>query len=320
MPPRLQSLQRLGTASLCLRPAVRPATPSFLPVIQTANISQREKKRKAKQDPYRHQQALQRKAANVKRQSEIQAERDAKWGDPVHGIPTPFVESFDSAGQASTTKIVKDDNGNVISEPRPLPTSPNLLNHLVTKEELQHVIQKAYVLTKPVKSDIQDYVDPAAEDLAEKKHQENHAKAVEALNRILSMDNANSKILFHTNIKRCIDEFGRHKTDEFLRQKPKSALVNPNAPPPPPRAGPDTGSSEVQIAILTAKIRKLAQELSQNRGYKDKHNKRNLRVLCHRRQRLLKYMEKNERGSERWTHMLEKLGLSPATYKEQISF
>ncbi|GJC83749.1 30S ribosomal protein S15 [Colletotrichum liriopes] len=320
MPPRLQSLQRLGTASLCLRPAVRPATPSFLPIVQTANISQREKKRKAKQDPYRYQQAQQRKAANEKRQSEIQAEKDAKWGDPVHGIPTPFVESFDSAGQAPTTKLVKDDNGNIISEPRPLPTSPGLLNHLVTKDELEHVIQKAYVLTKPVKSDDRDYADPAAEELADKNHETNHAKAVEALNRILSMDNANSNILLHTNIKRCVDEFGRHNTDEVLRQKPKSALVDPNAPPTPERAGPDTGSSEVQIAILTAKIRKLAQELSQNRGYKDKHNKRNLRVLCHRRQKLLKYMEKKERGSERWTHLLEKLGLSPATYQEQISF
>ncbi|KAK1986352.1 ribosomal protein S15 [Colletotrichum cereale] len=320
MPPRLQSLQRLGTASLCLRPAVRPATPSFLPVIQTANISQREKKRKAKQDPYRYQQAQQRKAANEKRQSEIQAEKDAKWGDPVHGIPTPFVESFDTAGQAPTTKLVKDDKGNIISEPRSLPTSPSLLNHLVTKKELEHVIQKAYVLTKPVKSDVRDYADPAAEELADKKHEANHAKAVEALSRILSMDNANSKIRLHTNIMRCVDEFGRHKTDKVLRQKPKSALVDPNAPLAPERAGPDTGSSEVQIAILTAKIRKLAQELSQNRGYKDKHNKRNLRVLCHRRQKLLKYMEKRERGSERWTHLLEKLGLSPATYQEQISF
>ncbi|KAK1968626.1 ribosomal protein S15 [Colletotrichum sublineola] len=320
MPPRLQSLQWLGTASLCLRPAVRPATPSFLPVIQTANISQREKKRKAKQDPYRYQQAQQRKAANEKRQSEIQATRDAQWGDPVHGIPTPFVESFDTAGQAPTTKAVKDDKGNVISEPRPLPTSPDLLNHLVTKKELENVIEKAYVLTKPVKSEIRDYVDPEKEDLADKEHKENHVKAVEALKRILSMDNANSKIRLHTNIKRCVEEFGRHNTDKFLEQKPKSALVDPNAPPQPERAGPDTGSSEVQIAILTAKITKLAQELSQNRGYKDKHNKRNLRVLCHRRQKLLKYMEKKERGSQRWTNLLEKLGLSPATYKEQISF
>ncbi|TDZ39629.1 30S ribosomal protein S15 [Colletotrichum sidae] len=320
MPPRLQSLQRLGTASLCLRPAVRPATPSFLPVIQTANLSQREKKRKAKQDPYRWQQAQQRKAANEKRQSEIRAERDANWGDPIHGITTPFVESFDYAGQVAKTPEVRDDKGNIIDDGHPLPTTPGLLNHLITQEELDLVIQKAYTLTKPVRSENRDFADPAAEEVAEKTHEENHVKAVEAMRRILSMDNANSKIILHTNIKRCVEEFGRHKTDNFLRQKPISALVDPNAPPKPERAGPDTGSSEVQIAILTAKIRKLAQELSQNRGYKDKHNKRNLRVLCHRRQRLMKYMEKRERGSERWTNMLEKLGLSPATWQEQISF
>lgn len=299
---------------------MRPATPSFLPVVQTANLSQREKKRKAKQDPYRWQQAQQRKAANEKRQREIQAERDANWGDPIHGIPTPFVESFDFAGQAPMTPKIKDDNGNIIAEGRPLPTSPGLLNHLVTREELELVIQKAYVLTKPIKNEQPEFADAAADDMDKRKHDRKHAKAVEVLNRIMSMDNASSKIVMHTNIKRCVEEFGRHNTDKVLKQKPKSVLADPDAPPKPERAGPDTGSSEVQIAILTAKIRKLAKELSQNRGYKDKHNKRNLRVLCHRRQRLMKYMEKKERGSGRWTNMLEKLGLTPATWQEQISF
>ncbi|KAI8274390.1 hypothetical protein K4K60_009792 [Colletotrichum sp. SAR11_57] len=320
MPPRLQSLQRLGTLSLCLRPAVRPATPSFLPVVQTANLSLRERKRKAKSDPYRYQQAQQRKAANVKRQAEIQAEKDANWGDPIHGIPSPFVESFDSAGQAPKTPDIKDGKGKIIAEGHALPTTPGLLNHLVTRDELEQVIQKAYTLTKPLKSDNPEMADPVREQQAEQEHEKNHAKVVEILNRILSLENANSKILLHSNIKRCVEEFGRHNTDKVLRQKPKSALADPNAPPKPERAGPDTGSSEVQIAILTAKIRKLAKELGQNRGYKDKHNKRNLRVLCHRRQRLMRYMEKKERGSERWTSMLEKLGLSPATWQEQISF
>ncbi|KAF6828784.1 ribosomal protein S15 [Colletotrichum plurivorum] len=319
MPPRLQSLQRLGTASLCLRPAVRPATPSFLPVVQAANLSQSEQKRKMI-DPYRKQQLLMRKAVKAKRQQELQDEKDELWGSPIHGIPTPFVESFDAAGQAPTTPDLVDDKGNLVEKGRPLPMTPGLLNHLVTQDELDRVIQKAYILTKPVKSDNPELVDPAAEELALKQHEADHAKAVEAMKRILSMDNANSKLILHTNIKRCVAEFGRHNTDEFLKQKPKSALADPNAPPKPERAGPDTGSSEVQIAILTAKIRKLAQELEKNRGYKDKHNKRNLRLLCHRRQRLLKYMERQERGSGRWEHMLEKLGLSPATWKEQISF
>lgn len=85
-----------------------------------------------------------------------------------------------------------------------------------------------------------------------------------------------------------------------------------------PRAGPDTGSSEVQIAILTAKIRVLAdsQEVV---GHKDKVNKRNLRLLVHRRQKLLKYLRRKERGSERWTNVVDKLGLTDGTWKEEIS-
>lgn len=309
----------IAVVLVCLRPAVRPATTSFRPVVQAANISQ-SKKRSAQEDPYRSQQSLMRKAVNETEKIKTPKEPKPKWGDQIHGIPTPFVESFDSAGQAPMTPDVVDDKGNVIEKGHPLPTTPGLLNHLVTQDELDRVLQKAYILTKPVKSENPELVDPAAEEAALKKHQADHAKAAEAMRRILSMENASSKLILHTNIKRCVAEFGRHNTDQFLKQKPKSTLVDPNAPPKPERAGPDTGSSEVQIAILTARIRKLAQELAKNRGYKDKTNKRNLRLLCHRRQRLLKYMEKKERGSERWTHMLEKLGMTPATWKHQISF
>lgn len=303
--------------AVCLRPATTPATPNFLPVIQTANISQKEAKRRQRADPYRWAQAQQRKAANVKKQEEWKAQRDATWGDPVHGIPTPFVESFDSAGQASMSQPKKDSNGNIISEARPLPTSRHLIGHLLTRDEFESTIKEAYVLSKPIKTEMRDLVDPLAEEIAEEQHKVKHERAVEALKRILSLDNTNSKIRKHVNIIRCIDEFGRHNTDQVLKQKPASIHARPD--PKPERAGPDTGSSEVQIAILTMKIRKLALELEQNRGYKDKHNKRNLRVLCHRRQTLMRYLEKKERGSERWTNMLEKLGLSPATWKEQIS-
>lgn len=187
----------------------------------------------------------------------------------------------------------------------------------MTQEDFDTTIKEAYLLSKPIKSEMRDLVDPVAEEMAEKEHEEKHARAVEALRRIVSLDNTNSKMRKHVNISRCIDEFGRHNTDGVLKQRPVSIH---GTEPKPERAGPDTGSSEVQIAILTMKIRKLSQELGQNRGYKDKHNKRNLRLLCHRRQRLLRYMEKKERGSERWTSMLEKLGLSPATWKAQISF
>ena len=100
---------------------------------------------------------------------------------------------------------------------------------------------------------------------------------------------------------------------------PAFAEAHPEGPERPPRAGPDTGSSEVQIAILTAKIRVLANELEAKRGHKDKINKRNLRVMVHKRQKLLKYLRKKERGSDRWRNLVETLGLAEGTWKGEIS-
>jgi ribosomal protein S15 len=304
--------------AVCLRPALRPPTQTFVPVVQKANLSQKEKKQLQKQDPYRWAQMQQRKNANLKRRAELQKIRAEGWGDPVYGIPTPFVESFDSAGQAPKTADTRDIYGNVIREGRELPTAPHLLNHLLTREEVDEAIQHSYNLTMPLKSEIRDLVDPIDDQKEAEDHEERHKHAVEVINRIVSMDHANDNIRRHVNIRRCIDTFGRHNTDKFLKPKPPSIHQNPI--PMPGRSGPDTGSSEVQIAILTVKIRKLAIELSRNKGFsKDKVNKRNLRLLVHRRQKLLKYMERKERGSERWTNMLEKLGLTPATWKEQIT-
>ncbi|KAI0837388.1 ribosomal protein S15 precursor-like protein [Hypoxylon sp. FL0890] len=316
MPPRIPGVQRLGAFSLCLRPAVKPATPSLLPVIQTASMSQKEKKRLAKQDPYRWAQMQQRKAAHLKRREEIEAVRAKQHGDPIRGIQTPFIESFDFAGQAPLSKPPVDADGNPLEEPHPLPTSPHILNNLIHKDELDSAIETAYTLTRPMESDLVT-VDSEEYQKQLEKHEEEHAKAVEALKRITHMDNGSAKDRLHANIRRCVETFGRHQTDQFLR--PKALSRGQTREEKPVRGGPDTGSSEVQIAILTAKIRALANQLETGRGYKDKVGKRDLRLMLHRRQRLLRYMDRKERGSDRWKHMIETLGLSPATWKEQIT-
>ncbi|KAK5997254.1 hypothetical protein PT974_02608 [Cladobotryum mycophilum] len=316
MPPRLDVLQRLGTVNLCLRPSTRPAPQNFLPIVQTANLSLREKKKKAKQDPYKWAQAQQRKAANLKRREELDKQRQEEWGDPIRGKKTPFLESLDSAGQVNQSEVPRDASGKPIEKPRALPTTIGLRNHFLTDAELEDAAKHAYALTKPMVGVVESQMDPATEEERKKAHDQKHYKAVEALKRITSLRNSSARDRFHANVRRIVDEFGRHKTDTFLKPKPQS--ISPNTTPMPERAGPDTGSSEVQIAILTAKIRSVSRALEINRGYKDKHNKRNLRLLLHRRQKLLKYMERKERGSERWTHMLEKLGLTPATWKGQI--
>ncbi|SCO50548.1 related to ribosomal protein S15 precursor (mitochondrial) [Fusarium fujikuroi] len=317
MPPRIPALPRFSTLNLCLRPAAKPATPNFLPIVQTANLSQREKKRKAKQDPYRWAQAQQRKAANVQRREELARERDEAWGDPVKGKTTPFIESLESAGQEATSRVPVDGSGNPLAEAHELPTSPELRNYFLTDSELTEAVKHAYTLTKPMIGVVESQMEPESGVDKAKQHEQRHQKAIEALRRITSLSNSSAKDRFHANVRRIVEEFGRHNTDLVLKCKPKS--IHPNEVEMPPRSGPDTGSSEVQIAILTTKINTLSQALQINRGYKDKHNKRNLRLLLHRRQKLMKYMDRKERGSERWTHMVEKLGLTPATWKDQIS-
>lgn len=269
----------------------------------------REKKQRAKQDPYRWAQAQQRKNANLKRRQELEKARQEEWGDPVWTKSTPFVESLDTAGQTA----VSQGGGAADAADGP---SARLRNHFLTDAELEEAMKRAYTLTKSSVGVVELQVDPEAEEERRTAHEERHVKAAEALRRITSLENSSAKDRFHTNVRRIIDQFGRHNTDKVLLQKPQS--IHPSTIEKPDRAGPDTGSSEVQIAILTAKIRALAQALSVNRGHKDKHNRRNLRLLLHRRQKLLKYMERKERGSERWTFMLDQLGLTPAAWKKQI--
>ncbi|PFH56065.1 hypothetical protein XA68_17123 [Ophiocordyceps unilateralis] len=334
MPPRLGALQRLATVQL-FNP---PTAARLLPVVQAANLSRREKLRKLrKMDPYRREQGEQRKNAHAQRREELQKQRALEWGHPIWGAPTPtpFVESLVSAGQQATSRFFEertdshDDEATTDTatstepgvgtaaelpprEVRKLPTSLHLRNYNVSEKELEEAIDYAYKLTKPKTSVISHALVGAPDG----SHEENHENAKIALQRILAIENGNSKNRFHINVQRIVDEFGRHVTDGQLRPKPLGVTVPRE---PTPRAGPDTGSSEVQIAILTEKIRKLATFLQSESGRKDKHNRRNLRTLVHRRQKLLKYMKRKERGSERWQHMIDKLGLTPATWEGEIT-
>ncbi len=280
----------------------------------------KEKKRKMRQDAYGWAQAQQRKNANLERRAELDVGRKAAWGSPVHGITTPFVESFDSGGQAEVSAkgpraVAPAEDGTAPA----LPTSPHILNYLLSKDELAEAIEHARRVTEPVAGAAGAASDPAKDQEEAEAHAARHAKAVVALQRLTDLRNGSSKDRRHANIRRCIETFGRHVTDETVPNgAPPPSATNPPIPKPV-RAGPDTGSSEVQIAILTAKIRALALELEGPTGHRDKNNKRSLRVLCHKRQRLLRYMERKERGSGRWQYMLQTLGLSPATWKEQIT-
>ena len=67
----------------------------------------------------------------------------------------------------------------------------------------------------------------------------------------------------------------------------------------------DTGSSEVQIALLTARVKHLTEHVRVNR--KDFHSRRGLIAMTARRRKLLDYLKRTE--FNRYTAILEKLGL-----------
>jgi small subunit ribosomal protein S15 len=67
----------------------------------------------------------------------------------------------------------------------------------------------------------------------------------------------------------------------------------------------DTGSTEVQIAILTQRINALSQHLQQHK--KDHHSRFGLLKLVGKRRRLLRYLTNKDRS--RYKTILEKLNL-----------
>jgi small subunit ribosomal protein S15 len=67
----------------------------------------------------------------------------------------------------------------------------------------------------------------------------------------------------------------------------------------------DTGSSEVQIAVLTERINQMVGHLKTHK--KDQSSRRGLLVLVGRRKRLLKYLERSD--AKRYEALTESLNL-----------
>ena len=67
----------------------------------------------------------------------------------------------------------------------------------------------------------------------------------------------------------------------------------------------DTGSPEVQVALLTQRINQLTEHLKVHK--KDHHSRRGLLMLVGRRRRLLNYVRNND--VERYRALIARLGL-----------
>jgi small subunit ribosomal protein S15 len=67
----------------------------------------------------------------------------------------------------------------------------------------------------------------------------------------------------------------------------------------------DTGSTEVQIAIITSKINRLNEHLKANK--KDNHSRRGMVMLVGKRKRLLEYLKNSD--VDRYRKLIKELGL-----------
>jgi len=85
-----------------------------------------------------------------------------------------------------------------------------------------------------------------------------------------------------------------------ITQERKEALIKEHA-----RASGDTGSPEVQVAILTERIQNLTEHFKTHA--KDNHSRRGLLMLVNKRRSLLDYLRKKDAG--RYAELIAKLGL-----------
>ena len=80
----------------------------------------------------------------------------------------------------------------------------------------------------------------------------------------------------------------------------KQEIIQDNA-----RAKGDTGSPEVQVAILTSRINTLQGHFKDH--HKDNHSRRGLLMMVNKRRSLLDYLKKKD--VERYNALIAKLGL-----------
>ncbi|KAI5119723.1 hypothetical protein M0805_001436 [Coniferiporia weirii] len=76
----------------------------------------------------------------------------------------------------------------------------------------------------------------------------------------------------------------------------------------------DSGYPEVQVALLTMKIRNIWSHLMQRKT--DTHGRRSLRLLAHQRAKMLKYIKRIDR--DRYDRILERVALEPESVEGEV--
>ncbi|KAG0266769.1 hypothetical protein DFQ27_009438 [Actinomortierella ambigua] len=194
--------------------------------------------------------------------------------DSTTTTSTPF--SF--GGSSSSSSIF----GSLPKRPLDVTTSnPSGYQHFLTNQEAEllfETVPQVQVQEHMVRSSL----------VNEKTQLPIEQQKAELVRRITAIENANAKQVVLENVRRARLAFQRVEGD--------------------------TGSPEVQAAVMTVRIHNLHDHVTRNR--KDKHNYRRLRVLIHQRQSILKYLKKTD--PDRYHICLDRLGLEPRAIEDEI--
>lgn len=118
------------------------------------------------------------------------------------------------------------------------------------------------------------------------------------LGRLLDLRNANGKGIQVENIRRITKHFGQRPAEKDGKEQ-----------------GLDTGSPEVQAAVLTYRIRNLHEHLETKRH--DNANRRGMNALVQQRAKILKYLKR--KSLARYNAILPRLGLEPRAVEGEIT-
>jgi len=93
--------------------------------------------------------------------------------------------------------------------------------------------------------------------------------------------------------------------EEWIRNMPLDPKIKSETVAEFARKEGDTGSPEVQIALLTRRIQQIATHMRENK--QDTHSRRGLVMLVGKRNRLLRYLQKKDRP--KYLETIQALGL-----------
>ncbi|KAI0348317.1 mitochondrial ribosomal protein S15 [Trametopsis cervina] len=158
-------------------------------------------------------------------------------------------------------------------------------------ETLPEMSVESYRLSlEKMKDRLGKHVTPFELEAIEQEYVPREQFKANMLARVVDLRNANARGIAYENRRRCVEAF--------------SEAENPN----------DTGRPEVQAAILTMKIRNVWEHILKSKH--DVASRRSLRLLIHKRAKILKYLKRKDR--DRYDVALDRLGLEPKSVEGEL--